>query len=580
MSTPFTHHTEGYACFRIPALITTTSGALLVFAEGRVDDCSDIGHIDIVMKRSLDGGRTWGPLSVLSGAGDTLAHGNPAPVADSATGRISLLYASGPWSVGADVTRVRGPRALHALSSTDDGVNWRTRGPLSHLKPAGWTWVSTGPGHGIQLAGGPHRGRLVIPGDHTTDDAQGGGQLYYSDDGGLNWTLGAVHRVPRTSAYPSEPTVAERRDGSLYVNARSSATCGTDDHRMTATSTDGGLSFATPFTPVPSLETPPVFGSLLRMPSSGPNRPRLLLSAPSRPGAHTVEDRRTLAVRSSFDEGRTWQSAGTVVDPGRAGYSDLTLLPSGAISLAYETATNTPHGTIRFTSFTETHMDTEREELRLPRTSDSTGNSNHAVVHGKAVLGNRGSGKAIELDGQDDYIRLVNCAPSLRLGGGDFTVTAWFRHTETSRPQPIVWGYGQGAGARQFWLRAEPGSGTVRAAIDTGTASASVETPSSYNDGAWHHVVFQRQGSRLHLSVDGGPVRTTAAPPGDITPPGAFTIHLGARPDYEQLFRGGLDDIRIHGRALTPAEYARVRDGAVDVAVEEERVRLGFTTLW
>src|SRR5689334_21151400 len=69
----------GYACFRIPSVVRTTEGTLLAFTEGRVLNCGDAADIDIVVKRSTDGGRTWSPLQVVNeGGGDT--HGNPAPV--------------------------------------------------------------------------------------------------------------------------------------------------------------------------------------------------------------------------------------------------------------------------------------------------------------------------------------------------------------------------------------------------------------------------------------------------------------------------------------------------------------------
>ncbi|WP_307669422.1 sialidase family protein [Streptomyces sp. V2I9] len=592
VTTPFKADSESsYHCFRIPALVATPSGALLAFAEGRVATCSDIGHNDIVMRKSTDGGRSWGPLTVVAGKGDTDAHGNPSPVVDAATGRVSLLYATGGWS-GTESQPVRGPRSLRVAHSVDVGATWTEGAPLTHLKPADRGWISTGPGHGIQLTGGPHRGRLVVPGDFTTTDGRAGGQLYVSDDGGLTWALGAQAAVDRTApAFPAELSVAETTGGGVYVNARSSARCDTEDHRMAATSADGGTTFDAPFSPVPGLDAPPVSGSLLRLHAkeSGAAQDRLLFSAPSRLGPHTLEDRRELAIRSSYDEGRTWQTAGTVVTPGRSGYSDLALLSSGAIGVLYESAGNIPHSDLVFTSFTETQMDADRRELRLPRTSDTgpNGYGNHALVHGGAQLGSRGSGKAMTFDGQDDYLRLVSCSDSLRLGAGDFTFTGWFRHTATTGALPIVWAYGMGSGVRQFWLRAEPGRGSLRAAIDTGTEYAEVKTTSSYNDGQWHHAVFKRQAGRLTLSVDGGQEFGAAAPAGSLAPPAEFSVHIGARPDFPnqpvgvtELFRGGLDDLRLFGRALTPQEASRVQSGALDVANEEERVRLGFSSIW
>lgn len=591
VTTPFKAGSEGYRCFRIPALVATPSGALLAFAEGRVATCSDIGHNDIVMRKSTDGGRSWGPLTVVAGAADEDAHGNPSPVVDAATGRVSLLYATGGWS-GTPSAPVRGPRSLRVAHSVDAGATWTAGPALAHLKPADRGWISTGPGHGIQLTGGPHRGRLVVPGDFTTTDGRAGGQLYISDDGGLTWSLGAQAAVDRAaSAFPAELSVAETTGGGVYVNARSSARCDTENHRMAATSTDGGTTFDAPFSPVPGLDAPPVSGSLLRLHAkeSGAAQDRLLFSSPSRLGPHTLEDRRELAIRSSYDEGRTWQTAGTVVTPGRSGYSDLALLPSGTIGVLYESAGNIPHSDLVFTAFTEAQLDADRRELRLPRTSDTgpNGYGNHALVHGGAQLGSRGSGKAMTFDGQDDYLRLASCSDSLRLGAGDFTFTAWFRHTATTGALPIVWAYGMGSGVRQFWLRAEPGRGSLRAAIDTGTEYAEVKTASSYNDGLWHHAVLRRQAGRLSLSVDGGQEFGAAAPSGSIAPPAEFSVHIGARPDFPnqpvgvtELFRGGLDDLRLFGRALTSQEASRVRSGALDVANEEERLRLGFSSIW
>jgi sialidase-1 len=579
ISQPFRHHEGGYACYRIPAVVTTNDGTLLAFAEGRVADCSDVGNIDLVLRRSFDGGRTWGPMDVLRGEGDNGGFGNPVPVVDADSGRISLLFAYNTWTQQGD-DRVRGPRSLHALVSTSDGADWEDGEDLADLKPATWTWVSTGPGHGVQLRHGEHAGRIIVPGDHDTTDGRSGAQLYYSDDGGLTWELGAVYDTTDPTANPGELTVAERADGSLYVNARAAQTCGTRDHRLAASSLDGGASFtAAGFTPIPNLDTPPVSGSLLSLGD------RMLFSAPARPGLEAVPDRRVMSIRSSYDDGATWETSGTVIHPERAGYSDLTLLENGDIGLLYETGEGSSHGTMNFTAFSESELDEGETELRFPRTSDSSGNGNHAVVHGGAELGSRGSGSAILLggtgdpDGEDDYLRLINCPSSLDLGSGDFSVAAWIRYGDGGGAHPIVWGYGQGAGDQQFWLRAEPAEDRIRAAIDTGSGSASVSTSQAYNDNAWHHVVFSRADGRLSLVVDGGQPVSAAAPAGDISPSGVWTIHLGARPDYAELFHGGLDDVRIYGRALSAGEIDRIRAGATDVT-EDERLRLGFTAIW
>ncbi|MDT0342809.1 sialidase family protein [Streptomyces litchfieldiae] len=358
ISRPFISHRDGYDCYRIPAIVTTPSGTLLAFAEGRLTDCDDVGNIDLVLKRSTDGGHTWSDIMVLRGAGSPGTFGNPVPVVDELTGRVSLLYAHNSWTDEGD-RRVRRNRSLHSVYSTDDGLTWSPGGVLGPLKPSDWTWVSVGPGHGVQLRRGPHAGRLIVTGDHNTADGRSGAQLYYSDDGGATWRLGAVYETDRHETHPGELTVVERVDGSLYINARSSDP-GPGHYRLAATSEDGGMSF-TPggFTPAPGLAAPPVSASLLRLRATddGDPRNRLLLSAPARPGPQLATRRRTMTIRSSYDEGLTWQATAPVINPGRAGYSDLTELASGEIGLLYETGVNSSHGTIKFTAFTAESLD-------------------------------------------------------------------------------------------------------------------------------------------------------------------------------------------------------------------------------
>ena len=72
---------DGYSCFRIPAIVRSKAGTLLAFAEARKNSCSDTGNIDLVLKRSEDGGKTWSNLIIIWDAGNNVC-GNPAPVVD------------------------------------------------------------------------------------------------------------------------------------------------------------------------------------------------------------------------------------------------------------------------------------------------------------------------------------------------------------------------------------------------------------------------------------------------------------------------------------------------------------------
>ena len=74
---------DGYACFRIPAIVQSK-------AEARKNSCSDTGNIDLVVKRSEDGGKTWSRTITVWDDGDNVC-GNPSPIVDQETGRIILV---------------------------------------------------------------------------------------------------------------------------------------------------------------------------------------------------------------------------------------------------------------------------------------------------------------------------------------------------------------------------------------------------------------------------------------------------------------------------------------------------------
>lgn len=345
----------GYACYRIPSVVKTVRGTLLAFAEGRRNDCSDAGDIDIVVKRSEDGGRTWSPLQVVNeGAGDT--HGNPSPVVDRRTGRVLLAETYNTGRTDGKNCDVPCDRTPHMQHSDDDGRTWSTPRDLSdELLPDDFnSWYATGPSHGIQLTRGHHRGRLVFAVNAETWNGSrvsaNHAALMVSDDGGDHWRAGAKDSWPVADdgtfrQKPSEMALAELPDGTVHVSGHEQD--GSDlGHRTQAVSRDGGDSFARPFAALPDLYAPQVQGSTLPV---GKDGDRLLLACPGDP-----DRRRTMMIRSSYDGGRTWESfdRGTVVTTDWSGYSDLVQADRGHVGLLYEGGAVDARDEIRFARFT------------------------------------------------------------------------------------------------------------------------------------------------------------------------------------------------------------------------------------
>ena len=159
----YTSGEKGYNTFRIPSVIATSRGTLLAFAEARREGAGDAGDIDLVLKRSEDGGVSWSPLQVVGDNGPN-TFGNPCPVVDRTTGTIWLLTTQ---NRGTDREKdiiagtSQAGRSVAVLHSTDDGVTWSAPVDITaSVKQADWTWYATGPGVGIQT----RTGRLVIPG--------------------------------------------------------------------------------------------------------------------------------------------------------------------------------------------------------------------------------------------------------------------------------------------------------------------------------------------------------------------------------------------------------------------------------
>ena len=74
-----------YRHYRIPSLVTTPSNVVLALAEGRMQK-NDHGWVDIVLRRSFDGGASWSPMSVVhteSNATHRVTIGNPTPLVDA-----------------------------------------------------------------------------------------------------------------------------------------------------------------------------------------------------------------------------------------------------------------------------------------------------------------------------------------------------------------------------------------------------------------------------------------------------------------------------------------------------------------
>jgi sialidase-1 len=347
----FAGDSDGYHTYRIPSIIVTPQGTVLAFAEGRKDNSSDTGDIDLLLKRSLDGGKTWQKQQVIWDDGSHVC-GNPTPVVDEETGTIWLLMT---WNRGDDhetdiiKKASKDTRRVFVSSSNDEGETWTSPKDITPTtKDPSWGWYATGPGVGIQIKHGPHKGRLVIPSDHSYDDPDGkiGGGPYeygshsiYSDDHGETWQLGGTIRPKANECQAVE--LADGK-GTLLMNMRAYFGRNLRTH---AWSSDGGTTWTDPQDAEDLLE-PVCQSSLVRhsWPKEG-QKSRILFANPA------STKRVNMTVKLSEDEGQTWPVAKTLY-PGPSAYSSLAVLPNGEILCLYENGEDNPYEKITLARFT------------------------------------------------------------------------------------------------------------------------------------------------------------------------------------------------------------------------------------
>lgn len=347
----FTSGTEGHKSYRIPAIIQLPNGELLAFAEGRVNGASDFGDVNIVMKRSVDRGKTWSSPATLVDY-DRLQAGNPAPVVDLLDpkypkGRIFLFYNTGNNHED-QVRKGNGIREVWYKTSEDGGNSWlepvnitlqvhKPRQPL--VNPAytfseDWRHYANTPGHALQLIQKPYAGRIYVAANHSEGNPAKPNEDYfahgfYTDDHGKTFHLSENVALPGSN----ESTAAELSGGKLLLNARNQK--GDIKARIVAISKNGGKKWDTIYFDQ-NLPDPVCEGTILNLDKKKGKQILAFCNAAD------TKQRNKLTLRISFDEGKTW-SLSFPVDQDLTGqessftaYSDIVKLDKRTIGILYE----------------------------------------------------------------------------------------------------------------------------------------------------------------------------------------------------------------------------------------------------
>lgn len=342
---------EGHAIYRIPAIIDLPGGELLAFAEGRVNGSDDFGDVNLVMKRSLDGGLTWSQLQTLMDY-DTLQAGNPAPVVDlfdpqHPQGVVYLFYNTGN-NHEYDIRMNRGAREVWVMRSYDLGKTWESPENITlqvhkpnnpnfnpkYNNPENWRHYANTPGHAFQFKKGKYKGRIFVAANHSVGDPQENFAEYqahgfFTDDHGKSFHLSESIEIPGSN----ESIAAELSSDRMIMSIRNQK--GDIRSRILAYSSDGGQTWDQAYFDH-NLPDPVCQGSILDL---GELNGKTILAHSN--NANETE-RNQLTVKISFDEGRSWELTIPIDytdDDAKlpwTAYSDLVKLNENSLGILYE----------------------------------------------------------------------------------------------------------------------------------------------------------------------------------------------------------------------------------------------------
>ena len=309
-----------------------------------------------------------------------------------------------------NIFRVSNTNYLWMSYSDDDGKTWSAPKDITYGIRKDWMhFLGTGPGTGIALHSGPHKGRLVIPA-YTTNNVSylSGSQssrVIYSDDHGETWHAGeavndnrpvgnqTIHSstMNNPGAQNTESTVVQLNNGDLKLFMR-----GLTGDLQVATSKDGGATWEKDVKRYSDVKDVYVQMSAIHTVQDG--KEYIILSNAGGPGRYNGL---VHLARVEANGDLTWIKHNPI-QSGKFAYNSLQDLGNGEFGLLYEHATATQN------EYTLSYKKFNWDFLSKDMISPTEAKVKNAVEMGKNII-------ALEFDSEV----LVNQAPVLKLANGN-----------------------------------------------------------------------------------------------------------------------------------------------------------------
>ncbi len=327
------HDKMAYDLYRLPGIVVSKAGTVIVYGEARNLSVNQDGYgspsnhdlceMDLYLRRSTDGGESFGDKIYIARGADYYARGlgetinNPCMIVGN-DGRLHLLFGCNVASAG-----------LWYTYSDDDALTWSE--PVNIVQngmdtSVAWSQLICGPGHGICL----DDGTLMVSAGLNFKAAR----TLYSKDNGKTWKFS-----DQASINKDETCIVELSNGAIMLNSRQYSLpydeanpprSPEEAYRALSISQDGKTEWSTTKFHK-TLIDPGCQGSMCSVDLEGLPYAILFVNNASK------TDRNHITVRCSFNDGETWEKS-ILIDERCGGYSDIAVDQNGKVYVIYEEA--------------------------------------------------------------------------------------------------------------------------------------------------------------------------------------------------------------------------------------------------
>ncbi|MHA2028028.1 MAG: LamG-like jellyroll fold domain-containing protein [Candidatus Kariarchaeaceae archaeon] len=183
---------------------------------------------------------------------------------------------------------------------------------------------------------------------------------------------------------------------------------------------------------------------------------------------------------------------------------------------------------------------------------DESGHGNDGQIEGNLEFGEGACGTAGIFDGIDDWVA-ADGNGSLRITG-PLTISTWIKINQFPSEYDVrfILVRRSAVGFQDYYGNFFEYPNNFTFHTESGTVPTRLDVSNAFIEGKWNHIVSWYNGTEKRVYINGD-LRESIQVTGGLNS-GDATFYIGANLPNNRLWKGGIDEIRVYGRALEESE--------------------------